>query len=352
MTRKKVLFVGWVNKGRKPVDGETTKNQYIIAELEKYCDITVLDFYNKKVHPWIYLQAFGAFVTQPNSTIVFSTSAKNIYKILFMLKKIGLKRNIIHWVIGGTFAQYVKDGRYDASVFNSLNYNLVQCKSMVAELESAGVVNAKFVSNFKPIKYYPDLNVCRKKRDASGKIRFVFMSRIMFEKGCDYIMKAVEILNEKGLKDKYIVDFYGKVDMRYKSTFEKDVQRFDNISYHGLLDLNTNEGYDTLATYHAMLFPTYWKGEGFAGVFIDAYISGLPVLSSDWAHNREAVVDGKHGVIYPTHDVKALATVIEDVINGKYDLQAMSENCRKEAPNYQADKALNEDYLKSIGLVE
>ena len=53
MTRKKVLFVGWVNKGKKPVDGETTKNQYIIAELEKYCDVTVLDFYNKKAHPWI-----------------------------------------------------------------------------------------------------------------------------------------------------------------------------------------------------------------------------------------------------------------------------------------------------------
>ena len=32
---KDVIFVGWVNQRRAPVDGETAKNQYIIAELEK-----------------------------------------------------------------------------------------------------------------------------------------------------------------------------------------------------------------------------------------------------------------------------------------------------------------------------
>ena len=40
---KSVIFVGWVNQGRAPVDGETAKNQYIIAELKKYCKGTVLD---------------------------------------------------------------------------------------------------------------------------------------------------------------------------------------------------------------------------------------------------------------------------------------------------------------------
>ena len=352
MTRKKVLFVGWVNKGKKPVDGETTKNQYIIAELEKYCDVTVLDFYNKKAHPWIYLQAFWAFVTQPKSIIVFSTSAKNIYKILKLFKKMGLKRTIIHWVIGGNIAKCFDNGKYSVDVFNIIDCHLVQCNDMIDDLTRLGLKNVKFVSNFKPIKYYPDLASCHKKRDESGKIRFVFMSRIMFEKGCDYIMKAIRILNDKGLKDKYVVDFYGKVDGRYKSVFDEDVQRFDNVSYHGLLDLKKDAGYDTLATYHAMLFPTYWPGEGFAGVFIDAFIAGLPILASDWAHNREAVVDGKNGVIYPTHDVEALALVMENTINGKYDLQKMSTCCRQEAPNYQADKALSKEYLESIGLVD
>lgn len=47
---KQILFVGWVNQGRAPVDGETTKNQFILAELKKYCKVTVLDFYEKNRH--------------------------------------------------------------------------------------------------------------------------------------------------------------------------------------------------------------------------------------------------------------------------------------------------------------
>jgi len=30
---KDVIFVGWVNQGRAPVDGETAKNQYITADV-------------------------------------------------------------------------------------------------------------------------------------------------------------------------------------------------------------------------------------------------------------------------------------------------------------------------------
>lgn len=350
--QKQAIFVGWVNKGKKPVDGETTKNQYIIAELEKFCNLTILDFYDKKSHPWIYLQAAWAFISKPQSTIIFSTSAQNVYSFLKLLKKIGLRRNIIHWVIGGAFATHVLKGRYSADVFNSVKFNLVQCKGMVTELEKAGVTNAKFVSNFKPIKYYPDLTECHKKRDESGKMRFVFMSRIMLDKGCDYILKAIEELNKKGYEDKYIVDFYGKVDVPYKKYFEPALEKIDNANYYGLLDLKSNAGYDTLATYHAMLFPSFWRGEGFAGVFIDAYIAGLPILASNWAHNSEGVIDGKTGVLYPVHDVEALIETMESAINGRYDLQTMSENSRKEAPKFQADLAVNKEYLRSIGLVD
>ena len=60
---KDVIFVGWVNQGKAPVDGETTKNQYIIAELKKYCKVTVLDFYEKHRHPWVYVQALWALLT-------------------------------------------------------------------------------------------------------------------------------------------------------------------------------------------------------------------------------------------------------------------------------------------------
>ena len=349
---KKVIFVGWVNQGKAPVDGETTKNQYIIAELKKYCKVTVLDFYEKHRHPWVYVQALWALLTKPKATIIFSTSAKNVYAILRLFKCLHVKRNIIYWVVGGAFPKLVRDGRFRADVFNYIKYNLVQCHSMIDELKEAGVTNARFVSNFKPIPYYPDMEKTLATRAESEALRFVFLSRVMPDKGCDYILEAVRRLNAKGLQPRFSVDFYGNIDATYREQFLREVGLVKNVAWHGLLDLRTNKGYDTLASYHAMLFPTFHPSEGFAGVMIDAFIAGLPVLASDWAHNTEAITDGKQGIIYPVHNIEALTNVMERCITGQVDLQTMARNARIEAPKYEAKNVLTGDYLKSIGLVE
>ena len=348
---KDVIFVGWVNQGKAPVDGETTKNQYIIAELKKYCKVMVLDFYQKNRHPWIYFQALWAFISQPKATIILYTSAKNVYGMLKLFWVLHVRRDIIHWVIGGAFGKNIQEGRFKADIFNYVKFNLVQCKGMIAELESAGVTNAKFVSNFKPITYYPDLDKAIAVRKSSEKVRFVFLSRIMPDKGCDYLLGAIQMLNGKGLQDKFIVDFYGKIDGSYQKTFIQKLNKLDNANYNSLLDLRANEGYDTLSNYHAMVFPTYWKGEGFAGVFIDAFIAGLPVLASNWAYNAE-ILSGEHlGLVYPTYDVTALANTMEKCILGEIDLIGMAIRARSEAVKYQADHVITEEYLKSIKLL-
>ena len=345
---KQVIFVGWVRTGKPPVDGETTKNQFILAELKKYCKVTVLDFYEKNRHPWIYLQALWAFITQPNATIILSTSAKNVYGMLKLFKALHVHRDIIHWVIGGAFGKHVQEGRFQADIFNFVRYNLVQCKSMIAELEAAGVTNARFVSNFKPITYYPDLEKAIAGRKASDKLRFVFLSRIMPDKGCDYLLEAIQILNGKGLQDKFVVDFYGKIDALYQKTFMQKLNDLDNANYNGLLDLRTNEGYDTLATYHAMVFPTIHPTEGFSGIFIDAFISGLPILVSKWAYNEDFITHGELGLSYSAHDAEAIAKTMEHCINGDINLQAIAVNARNKASQYDAVNALSEKYIKEL----
>ena len=319
---------------------------------DRYCKVTVLDFYEKRRHPWVYVQALWALLAKPKATIIFSTSAKNVYSILRLFKGLHVRRDIIYWVIGGAFAKQVRDGKFRADVFNYIKYNLVQCHSMIGELKDAGVTNARFVSNFKPIPYYPDLEKALAARAKSETIRFVFLSRVMPSKGCDYILEAVRRLNAKGLQHRFSVDFYGKIDAAYREQFLKEVGLLENVAWHGLLDLRTYECYDILSSYHAMLFPTFHPSEGFAGVMIDAFIASLPVLASDWAHNTETITDGEQGIIYPVHNVEALVNVMEKCILGQVDLQAMAHNARAEAPKYEAKNALSEDYLKSIGLVE
>lgn len=348
---KEVLFIGWVNKGKTPVDGETTKNQYIIEELQKYCKITVLDFYNKKAHPWIFLQTLWAFISKPKATIILSTSAKNVYSILVLLKKLHIKREIIHWVVGGAFGNLVQDGTFRAEIFNYIKLNLVQCHKMITQLESAGVKNAKFISNFKEIDYYPPLEDYLEKREQNNKIKFVFLSRIRESKGCRYILEAVNKLNQKGYSKEFLVDFYGKVDSSYKEEFFDTIQRYENVTYKGILNLRENNGYDQLATYNAMLFPTFHPSEGVAGVFIDAFIAGLPVIASDWAYNPECIEHGKQGLLFPTHNIDALAHAMESCIIGKIDLKSMAKNARAEASKYETKNVINKESLEELDLI-
>lgn len=347
---KEVIYVGWINKG-KPADcGETMKNQLCINKLESLgVKCLQMDFKNWKKHPWVLFQLAWNMLTKKGASLILSTSAKNVYPLMKIMKKIGWKGNSVHWVIGGSFGQKVQNNIYEAGTVNYIKHTLVESRLMVEQLEACGVTGVKEVPNFKPIEYYPEMG--KKYPNTNKLLRLVFLSRIMPEKGCDYILEAARILNEEGFADKYIIDFYGKVGDEYKDVFDRKINGLDNVNYNGFLNLRNNEGYDQLASYDAMLFPTYWKGEGFAGVFIDAFIAGLPMIATDWAHNKAFLQEAETALFIPVHDVLALKNKIQECIEGKYDLLEMSKKCQKEAERYNVDNVVTKGLLKEIGVL-
>ncbi|MCD8290241.1 MAG: glycosyltransferase, partial [Prevotella sp.] len=278
--------------------------------------------------------------------LIFSTSAKNVYPMMKLMKAIGWKQHTVHWVIGGSLGQNVKNGTFRAEVINYIDWTLVESNIMKEELESFDVTGVLQVPNFKPIDYFPDISKRNNKH-----LRFVFISRIMPDKGCDYILQAAKMLNEHGLKEKYEIDFYGKIADDYEDSFNEQIADFSNVQYKHFLNLREHSGYDMLAQYDVMLFPTYWRGEGFAGVFIDTFIAGLPMIASDWAHNTQFLEDGRTALFVPVHDPLALAKKMEECILGKYDLKAMAEQCQKEAEKYNTDNVVTAELLNKIGIL-
>lgn len=351
MKQKEVIIIGLIRLGRAPDDGETTKNQFIIKEISKYAKVIPLDFYERRKHPFIYVRALFAFLFHPRASVIFSTTAKNVYSFMKLFKKLRMKRNFVHWVIGGSFDKSVINGEFSLDVLNYLNYNLVQCHSMVDSLKKIGLNNVKFVQNFKDIPYYPDLSVVRKNLCKNHKIKFVFLSRIMKKKGVDYLLNAVKVLNNQGLKDLFCVDLYGKMDETYRPEYESESAGLENVVYQGLINLRSNEGYDILAAHHAMLFPTYHPSEGIAGVIIDAYIAGVPVITTEWGHNREIIDDGVTGIMIPACDLDALVQSMRDVIEDRVDLEKLSQNCQAKAHMFEAPNVLTREYLENINLV-
>jgi glycosyltransferase involved in cell wall biosynthesis len=218
---------------------------------------------------------------------------------------------------------------------------------MTNNLKECGLKNVRYIPNFRQV---PEISG-KKSIPENGLVRFVFMSRIMPEKGVYEILECVDRLNGKSYKERYSVDFYGPVDESIRKEFEKETSEISNVKYKGILNLRDKDGYAILASYQAMLFPTFHHSEGIAGAIVDAFIAGIPVVTTDWRHNREVVTDNKTGIIVPVHDTDRLCEVMEDIICGKVDLDTMSKNAKKEAENYKAENIINKDFLKELGIL-
>ena len=311
-----------------------------------------VDFKNWRRHPWVFLQLIWNLVIHKKDTIIFSTSTVNVYPMMKLMKKVKWKQPTIHWVIGGTLGEKVKNGIFDKDIIGYMDWTIVESNLMVQQLTDCGVKNVFQLPNFKPITYYPNIKerINEWKKEITRPLRFVFLSRIMKEKGCDDIIEAARRLNATGFKDKYTIDFYGKIAETYKTDFFQKLEPLQNVNYRGFLNLQNEKGYDKLSQYDLMLFPTYWKGEGFAGVFIDALISGIPMIVTDWAHNRQFMTEGETALFIPVHDVSALYNKMKECIEGCYDIRKMALKCQQNAETYNVDKVITKSLLKKLKL--
>ncbi len=122
---------------------------------------------------------------------------------------------------------------------------------MISFFEKEGINNIVWLPNSrKPlIKDFPNKEFANK---------FVFISRVIPQKGINEIIKAAEFL-----PNDYIIDIYGPIDDRH---YSKDVFLNGKASYKGLL--KPEEVVSTLLKYDVLLLPSYFDGEGYPGIII------------------------------------------------------------------------------------
>lgn len=345
------IVIGWINHGKSADCGETMKNQLMIQRLiELGVKCRIIDIKGWRKRPWVFLQLAWNLIAHKKDTILFSSTATNTYPMMRMMYFVGWKQKTVHWVIGGLFGERVKNGFFDREVIKIIDHTLVESPLMKQQLDECGIRDVRVMPNFKPIAYYPNIN-WKKDVYMDRKIRFVYLSRIIPQKGCDYILEAARQLNVQRLQNRFEIDFYGKIDDEYKEHYLSSVSELDNVQYAGFLNLRENAGYDTLSKYDMMLFPTFWLGEGFAGIFIDAQISGLPMIATDWMHNKYFLKEGKTAIFIPVHDSVALAEKMKSCINGEFDLYAMSKECQKAACDYDVKNVITTELLKEINIL-
>lgn len=342
---EKILFIGGCGHGKETVNGVSAKNYFLLSRIrELYYNVKTVDTDGWKRNPLILLRLVLFLIIFQRYKIIISLNTPSAYKFVKVAYRLFPKRHICYFVIGGVIADYLKEGKMSPEPFRCVNWFLVESNKMKDDMKALGFTNVLRVPNFKNIPAIPKKKII----DEREGIRFVFLSRIIPEKGCNDIIDAFTILNQEGWKEHISVDFYGQIDKTYKSRFMQRLSETENAFYRGFIDLRNADNYSTLATYHVMLFPTFWHGEGFPGIIIDAFIAGLPVIASDWGHNRELVDEGDTGLIIPTQCVDILAEKIKHLAAHPDEIARMGKLCQVRACDYDAKTVLSKAFMDSI----
>ncbi len=331
---KKVGIIGHFAHGRDFFDGQTIKirtlTQALQNELGK-AEVCTLDTYGGLKN--IVKIVCGSFKMLAKCKNIIMLPANNGLKVFVPLLSFGnllFKRKLHYSVIGGWLPEFVKEHKIIKKLLQKFDCIYVETNAMKIALEAMSFSNVHIVPNFKNIDILSENELVY---NHSKPYKLCTFSRVMKEKGIEDAIDAVKAINTEASETVCTLDIYGKIDADYEMRFAQLQADFPQyIRYCGCIDANASV--NVLKNHYALLFPTYYEGEGFAGTLIDAFSSGLPVLASDWRYNSEFVTHGYDGMIFSTHDVKMLQESITHILKDSDNYKTMKVNCLRTAGRY------------------
>ena len=156
----------------------------------------------------------------------------------------------------------------------------------------------------------------------NDKVRFLYLGRIMKEKGMDELFWAVQELR-KECAGQFVLDLVGFFEDEYKEQVEK-LTRDGVAVFHGFQE-NPRPYYGKA---DCVVLPSYH--EGMSNVLLEAAAIGRPLITSDIPGCREAVKQGISGLLCPVKDRNALLHAMEDFLKlSKEEREAMGRAGRK-----------------------
>lgn len=163
-----------------------------------------------------------------------------------------------------------------------------------------------------------------------GPVRFLFVGRVMHEKGVDELFAAA-----KRMKRQYgeQVEFHivGSFEEAYKPAMD-ELEQAGVVKYHGYQS--------DMKLFYAMtscvVLPSYH--EGMSNVLLEAAASGRPLITSDIPGCREAVEDGVSGYLCPAKDADALYEAMRRFVALPVEQRSQMGRCGRERMEQQFSK--------------
>lgn len=133
--------------------------------------------------------------------------------------------------------------------------------------------------------------------------RFLFMGRVMREKGIEELFDAMKMLQNDGILCS--LDILGG----YEENYEEMIKQYETegwLHYHGLQE----DVRPFIANCHCFVLPS-WH-EGMANTNLECAASGRPVITSNIHGCLEAVIDGESGFLCEKQNPQELYSVMKE----------------------------------------
>jgi glycosyltransferase involved in cell wall biosynthesis len=165
------------------------------------------------------------------------------------------------------------------------------------------------------------------------------VARLSPWKNQECLIQAMHRVVARKPNARLVVVGWGELEQELKSQAER-LQLQDHVVFLG--HKPAGEVYDILAAID--VFALSSRCEGFSLTILEAMVAGKPVVATDIAGVREAVVDGETGLLVPYGDPHALAEALLSLLSDRERSRAMGAAGRKRVEMLFSARTMGQTY--------
>ena len=331
------LVLGYFGYRTNQLDGQTVKTRDLFRLLKEHEGNTI-DSFDTQEFQYKRTSVFRLLRKLAACRILFYLPAHNnlkyIFPVIFVLSRM-FRFRILYFVVGGWLVEYLSNKPLHRWMLKRIDGIFTETLLMKDSLENRyGFANVILFTNFRFTSF-----VAREYHE-DGKLKIVFLARINRMKGLDVVFYLADYILKNQLDDRVSIDFYGPIYQPDKDYFFGELKKYDFLAYKG--ELQPERINETIERYDVMLLPTHYYTEGLPGSVVDAYMSGIPIIVSQWKHAVEFVRDRETGFIIPFETGEdALCEKVELLLEDSELLREMKKKACEEGSRFASDNAWN-----------
>lgn len=173
--------------------------------------------------------------------------------------------------------------------------------------------------------------------DNGAKLRLLFISWVREEKGAFVLLEALRNLTPEE-QENVECHIYGPIVEVDRERFVAEIEDTTSATYKGVID--PHDVLPLMKTYDALVFPTFYQGEGQPGVVLETMVAGIPPITTNFRSIPEVVEDGVNGLLVEPQNAAAVTEAIQKLYHDRAFCALLGENNRALCAQYDTKRLI------------